>query len=54
MGKFLRFTRPFKRARSSGEANTEFVDIRPILPPVDYDPMSARTFVTHFDLGRIF
>lgn len=52
METIFRFKRPNRRSRGTVAA-PDTASVRSILPPLDYDPMSARTFVSHFDLGRI-
>lgn len=53
MEALFRFKRSFKKSRNSGVGIAATSNPRPILPPLDYDPMSARTFQAHFDLGRM-
>jgi len=52
METIMRITNHFKRHRPAVERDIDPPPDRPLLPGHGFDPMSSRTFVTHFDLGR--
>ena len=53
MEAIMRIKNLFKRHRPAVEREVVPTADRPLLPGHDFDPMSSRTFVTHFDLSRL-
>lgn len=53
MEAIMRIKNLFKRHRPTVERTIVPAADRPLLPGHDFDPMSSRTFVTHFDLSRL-